>query len=398
MAAVWPKFVAAIVLLLGLALTASVAVSVWSTELLEFAFIPRAPFFAPPPLPAGSYASDALWLARPDAQGRRRADDASGLLPDGWIEPPAPPSRAAVFFVPTTTSFASHHWNDSLDERDGRDSRVRSRLFLGLMASPFNRSQIWAPMYRQAVIGVFLSPTPSARAAIDVAYGDVRQAFEAFLAAQPADRPIILAGHNQGALLLLRLLHEHATDRAFAARIVAVYAIGWPVSRSEIERQTGIAPCTGAGQAGCLISYFSFAEPADTRQLDVAMRNFRMVTSRPAAQSYLCTNPLTGGAAPTAPASANRGALVPNSGMTAGRLVGQLVPARCDERGLLMIGKPLDLGGYVLPGNNYTAYDIPLFWANLRADVARREAAWYVDRDHPPQGSRPGVERRAPHD
>ena len=33
-------------------------------------------------------------------------------------------------------------------------------------------------------------------------------------------------------------------------------------------------------------------------------------------------------------------------------------------------------GRGVLPGNNYHVYDIPLFWANLQADVARRMAAW----------------------
>ncbi len=402
MVAVWSKFIAAIALLLVLTLTASVVVIGWSSDLLALAFIPRNAFTAPPPLPAGAYVSDTLWLARPDARGRRRADDTSGLLPDGWIAPPAPPSRAAVFFVPTTTSFASSHWNDTLDDRDGRDRRARDKLFLGLMASPFNRSLVWAPMYRQAVIGAFLSPTPSARAAIDVAFGDVRQAFEAFLAAQPADRPIILAGHNQGALLLLRILHERAADRALAARIIGVYAIGWPVSKGEVQREFGIAACTGPDQAGCLISYVSFAEPADLGELGAAIRNLGPISGRIAEPPYLCTNPLTGGASPTAPASANLGALMPNSAMTGGALAGQLVPARCDAQGLLIIGKPLQLGGYVLPGNNYTAYDIPLFWANLRADVARREAAWYLGRDHRPQGSPqgppPGLERSTPHD
>ena len=53
------------------------------------------------------------------------------------------------------------------------------------------------------------------------------------------------------------------------------------------------------------------------------------------------------------------------------------MPARCDPTtGLLMIGDPPDLGPGVLPGNNYHVYDIPLFWANLKADVTRRLAAW----------------------
>ncbi len=41
-----------------------------------------------------------------------------------------------------------------------------------------------------------------------------------------------------------------------------------------------------------------------------------------------------------------------------------------------MIGTPPDLGSYVLPGNNYHVYDYSLFWANVRADAARRLAAF----------------------
>ena len=37
-----------------------------------------------------------------------------------------------------------------------------------------------------------------------------------------------------------------------------------------------------------------------------------------------------------------------------------------------LIGDPPEMGSYVLPGNNYHVYDIPLFWANTKADVARR--------------------------
>ena len=391
MAAVWPKFIAAVALLLGLTLSAIVIVRVWSAELLTFAFVPRTAFVAPPPLPAGAYGADTLWLARPDSQGRRRADDSSGLLPEGWVDPPAVPSGAAVFFVPTTTSFASRHWNDSLTQRDGR---ARDRLFLGLQASAFNRSQVWAPLYRQAVIGAFLSPSPAARMAIDVAYRDVRQAFDAFVAAQPLDRPIVLAGHNQGALMVQRLLRDRVANRPLAARIVAVYAIGWPITLNEAQRGgLGVPACTAPDEAGCLMTWSSFAEPARPAQLAAAMRNTQPIAEAQSRPPYVCTNPLTGGAAPDAPASANAGTLMPNTAMTGGTIVKHFVPARCNAQGLLIIGKPLDLGGYVLPDNNYTAYDIPLFWANLRADVARREAAWYARPGHRPDGG----ERNPPH-
>jgi hypothetical protein len=45
-------------------------------------------------------------------------------------------------------------------------------------------------------------------------------------------------------------------------------------------------------------------------------------------------------------------------------------------RGLLLIGDPPEMGPYVLPGNNYHVYDYSLFWANIRADAARRLAAY----------------------
>jgi hypothetical protein len=52
------------------------------------------------------------------------------------------------------------------------------------------------------------------------------------------------------------------------------------------------------------------------------------------------------------------------------------VPARCADRGILLIGEGPELGPYVLPGKNYHVFDISLFWANVRADAARRLAAF----------------------
>ena len=51
-----------------------------------------------------------------------------------------------------------------------------------------------------------------------------------------------------------------------------------------------------------------------------------------------------------------------------------------DARGILLIGDPPELGPYVLPGNNYHVYDIPLFWRNVEQDVAQRVTAWTASR------------------
>jgi hypothetical protein len=126
-----------------------------------------------------------------------------------------------------------------------------------------------------------------------------------------------------------------------------------------------------------VISWSSFAEPADPASVMKAYATSTALDGeQPGSSPILCTNPLTGQYGGTAPASANFGTLVPEDSMEQGDLRPGLVPARCDKRGLLLIGPPPEMGSYVLPGNNYHVYDLPLFWANTKADVTRRAEAW----------------------
>ncbi|MCZ3230209.1 DUF3089 domain-containing protein, partial [Acinetobacter baumannii] len=76
-------------------------------------------------------------------------------------------------------------------------------------ASVFNEAgAIWAPRYRQATFGAFLTDRKAAEEALQLAYGDVQAAFDRFLDEIGPDRPIILAGHSQGALHLTHLLKD----------------------------------------------------------------------------------------------------------------------------------------------------------------------------------------------
>jgi hypothetical protein len=126
------------------------------------------------------------------------------------------------------------------------------------------------------------------------------------------------------------------------------------------------------------LSWVSFAEPADPEFVMTAYDASVGFDGRPRRGTrMLCTNPLTGTADAAAESSANLGTLKPDSEFEDAELVIGAVPARCDEElGLLLIGEPIDLGRYVLPGNNYHVYDIPLFWMNVRADVERRLRAF----------------------
>lgn len=376
------KFLYVMAVLIGLFVAGRIALTFWSADLAKLALVPSGGFEAPAGLPPRGYADAALWYSRPG-----QADDPARYRPTG-LSAADPELDAAVFFVPPTSYYERNHWNAPLND-PGADAVARRML--RAMASAFNASDaLWAPRYRQATFGAFLTDSPDRERALDLAYGDVRAAFAAFLAATPADRPIVLAGHSQGALHLKRLLRDEVAGQPLARRVIAAYVIGWPVSLAHDLPAMGLPACTGQAQSGCVISWQAYAEPADPKPTLEAYGRFPALDGkRPGGTPFLCTNPLTWTVDGAAPAGANRGTLVPDAASgsgpagpaeTTGTLQPGMVPARCGHDHFLLIGPPPELGDYVLPGNNYHVYDIPLFWANLRADVLARRGAWQAAR------------------
>ena len=361
------KFLYIVAGLIVLAIAAAFAYRIWGVDLMRRYMTPNVAFEAQPAMPGGTYAKKAMWIARPDI-----ARNPALWTPAG--AKPATTPAAAIFFIHPTSYLETASWNAPLDNVEAND---RAALFLRGQASAFNSvGAIWAPRYRQAAFGAFLTTREDAQRALDLAYADVKAAFGAFLQ-QAGDRPIILAGHSQGALHLTRLLKDRVAGTPLAQRIVAAYVVGWPVSRTSDLPSLGLPECTTADQAGCILSWQSFAEPADPSLIfDTydATTGFDGQSRRGTAM--VCTNPLTGTPGTAAPATANLGALFPTADLTSAALTAGQVPARCEGRGLLLIGEGPDVGAYVLPGNNYHVYDYSLFWANVRADAERRLAAF----------------------
>lgn len=371
------KFLYVIAVLIVLAIAGAFALAIWGKELQKMAFVPGGEFVAQERLADNAYQSTDMWISRPGIG----IDDPARWQPATRGEARKMPvvdegnPEFAVFFVHPTSYIERTSWNAALD--DAQSGRI-AEVYVRGMASPFNQaSEIWAPKYRQATFGAFLTDSPDAEAAIDTAYEDVAQAFDFFIDSIAADTPIVLVGHSQGALHLMNLLQQEIAGTALEDRIAAAYLVGWPISVAHDLPALGLPACATAGQANCIASWSSYAEPADPSALIETYSESRGLDGNLRGDSSIvCTNPISGTANGTAPASANLGTLVPDTDLTDGELVPQYVPARCDERGLLLIGAPPEMGAAVLPGNNYHVYDIPLFWRNLQRDVAQRVESW----------------------
>ncbi len=352
--------------LIVLATAATFAYRLWGVQLLRQAMVPSGDVVQLPP--PGDYRRAELWIARPDKPGNPAL-----WTPEGFAPAQNPP--AAVFFIHPTSFLDRSRWNAPLDDAQ---ANARAELFLRGQASAFNGvGAVWAPRYRQATFGAFLTSKAQAAKALDFAYRDVLAAFDQFVR-EAGDRPIILAGHSQGALHLSRLLVDRIAGKPIAKRIVAAYVVGWPVSVTADLPKMGLPACKGPDQAGCILSWQSFGEPADPSLIVDTFDATKGFTGQPRAGTpILCTNPITGKPGDSAPAEANLGTLMPSADMTSAVLRKGTVPARCDGRGFLMLGNnPPDLGPYVLPGNNYHVFDYSLFWANVRADAEWRFKAY----------------------
>jgi len=366
------KFLYLMIVLILLVAAGAFVYRFYAKDLMKAALIPSAQFEGGPTTPEQAYEKADMWLARPDIPNN------PALWTPANFKPGDKP-KAAVFFIHPTSYVDRAHWNAPLDDAQANNTAA---VFLRGQASAFNDvGEIWAPRYRQATFGAFLTDEADAQKAFDFAYHDVLAAFDEFLREIGPDRPIILAGHSQGAFHLERLLRERVAGQPLAKRIVAAYVVGWPISKTTDLPALGLPECTTANQANCLLSWQSFAEPADPSMVTDIFDATTGFDGKPRkGTDMVCTNPVTGTPDATAEAKDNLGTLMPAKDLNSATLVTPGVPAKCFGRGFLSIGEPVNLGGYVLPGNNYHVFDYSMFWVNVRDDAMRRFTAFAAAR------------------
>ena len=360
------RFLAVIFFLTLVVVAAGFAIFQWGGNVLLREATPKGHFEAAEAGGGPDYAQASSWVARPGM-----AADPALWLPDGAAQ--STTGEAAIFFIHPTTYLENDRWNAPLFA--GGDTAFRTNLFVQSQASAFNGAgQIWAPRYRQAAYGAFLLDSRDAESALDFAYRDVAAAFDEFLK-EAGDRPIILAGHSQGALHLMRLLRERKAQ--LGTRLVAAYVVGWPIDSGSDLPALGLPACRTADDTGCILSWMSFGDPANPSLiLDEWKRTPGLTGGERSQKKILCVNPITGTENGAAPAAANPGTLVPSANLRSATLQADMVGAHCDSGLLKLDGQIPAMGPFVLPGNNYHVYDYALFWGAIRRDAERRLAAW----------------------
>jgi hypothetical protein len=203
---------------------------------------------------AGDYADPNSWSALPSRYDAADLVPRKSSLKDNQAE-----SKADVFFIhPTIFIYKPENeylWNASMSDV-ALNSSTDSSTILN-QATAFNAAgRVFAPRYRQAHYHAFVTEFKEDKeAALDVAYSDVKRAFEYYLAKENKGRPIIIAGHSQGTVHATRLLKEYFDGKELGKQLVAAYIIGIATPKNTFNQ---IPVCTSPNQTGCFIAYTTF--------------------------------------------------------------------------------------------------------------------------------------------
>ncbi len=295
---------------------------------------------------APDYSQDQYWAALPWRQ------DEADLTPEGLTDRQAEAGVDVFYLHPTTYTGkkGDTNWNGPV-----QDAEVNSRTLekpIKYQATIFNGvGRVFAPFYRQAHLKTyFTSDTASAQKAFELAYSDVRAAFQYYLDNHNQGRPIIIATHSQGTTHGIRLLQEFFDGKPLQEKLVAAYLIGILVEKDDFQ---AISPCRDSLDTGCICAWRTFKrghEPKKTYPKEVVI------------------NPLLWTAEQTyAPKHLNLGTvLVPFEKVRPGNTDAQV------HGSILWASKPKFPGSFLLTRKYYHAGDMNLFYVNIRENARAR--------------------------
>jgi hypothetical protein len=270
-----------------------------------------------------------------------------------------PDTTVDIFFIHPTTYTEKEKqfgWNAPIDDAELNAKTDYSSILY--QSSIFNEAgRVFSPRYRQAHLSSYYPKNADdsikAMAAFELAYQDVKTAFEYYLENNHKGRPIIIASHSQGSQHAKRLLSEFFDNKPLQEKLIVAYLIGMPL---EPDRFRTIVPCITPFQTGCACSWRTYKE--GYKPSFVLQEKFVSVV----------TNPLTWDAnKPVADRSMNKGSVLLNFN----KMVKEVTNANT-TKSVLWTDKPRFFGNIFLTTKNYHIADMNFYYLSIRENAKQR--------------------------
>ena len=289
-----------------------------------------------------------------------------------YLETTAAETDADVFFIcPSVYGGSDSACNMSLSDTETKESFVGA---INMEKGIYDQnSRFFAPYYRQIGLNVYEMEQEEREPYLEIAYQDIRAAFDYYYETYNEGRPIILAGFSQGADLCIRLMKDRFDEEDLQNQLVACYAIGWRVTEEEVEQYSQLKMAQGETDTGVIVSFNSEAE---------TITDSLMI---PSGTKTYAINPLNWKTDSTpADKSLNKGACFTDYSGAIVTEIPQLTGAYIDDmRGALKVPdvSPADYpaGLSLFADGVYHLYDYQFFYRNLQENVSARLDAFLHD-------------------
>lgn len=190
---------------------------------------------------------------------------------------------ADVFYIPSTWEYdwytpeglVSHYADPSIPQHRA-DMSIEIDGVAEYMGDGNN---FYSPYYRHITLDSWatLNEDTINRRYMDVAFEDVKNAFNHFIEVKNNDRPFILAGFSQGGKSVVELLKY--MDASTRERMIAAYVLGYKVTPRDVESHPYIKAAKDSLDTGVVICYNSVSD----------VKYVKPVVSAP---NVMCINPV----------------------------------------------------------------------------------------------------------
>ena len=304
------------------------------------------------------YGNLSYWAAHPEKK------NPSDSIPQNSFSNKVSDKNVDVFFVYPTSYLDTNlptGWNAKLN--DAKLNIYTDYSSILYQASVFNEvGKIYAPRYRQANINAYYpvtkEDTVKAIAAFDLAYTDVKNAFEFYLKNNNNGRPIIIASHSQGSTHTIRLLKEYFDGKPLSRQLVAAYVVGMALNPATY---TNLKACEKPNQTGCICAWRTFEKGYIPPFVE--KENFTSIVTNPL--SWKSENT-------TIERTANEGSLLYNFNKLIPKVAGAI-----NHEGVLWTPKPKFFGNILIRTQNYHIADFNLYYSSIRDNAAARVVQYF---------------------
>jgi hypothetical protein len=269
-----------------------------------------------------------------------------------------------VFFIYPTllTDKNNTRWNADIYNPSTRSYVLGSSVKYQASAW-FSTGDLYVPYYRQAHLRVFRESfwKNGGKEAYEMAYNDIREAFITYMKEYNNDKPIIIAGHSQGAGHAKRLLQEFFDDKPLKNKLVAAYLIGTKITSYDFKT---LDLMNDKNETGGFVTWNTYRLMSERKKQKASF-----TISEEWIEDALCSNPITWDDKKTSNYNDHKGFLYLNNKVFPNTVKIESI----DNKILVKLPKMGIIKRLLLSTvKDYHKADVNLFWEDIRLNSLER--------------------------